>query len=160
ILNESGDVLYCSQQTPRSAFQRMPHTSSGAFEWSQDGHMYMAHSWKIPMKGEFLEDHWTVVASEAKYEALSSLSSFRRSFVPVILLALWVILLLSLIQIRRTLVPLEKLQEGTRKVAKGDFGARVAVESKDEFQELASSFNFMAGRIEKQVLSLKTLNQI
>jgi putative nucleotidyltransferase with HDIG domain len=160
ILDQSDQLLYCSRKAPQSAFQETRRTSSGEFEWTKGSQTYMAHFWKIPMKGVFLEDHWTVVASEGKYDALSSLNSFRRSFVPVILLALWTILLLSLMQIRRTLVPLEKLREGTRKVAKGELGARVAVKSKDEFQELASSFNFMAARIETQLRSLRALNEI
>jgi putative nucleotidyltransferase with HDIG domain len=160
VLDRSGQLVYCSRKAPDGAFHYILRPSSGEFEWTQGGQTYLAHYWKMPMKAGFLEDHWTVVASEAKYDALSSLSSFRRSFVLVILLALWITLLLSLIQIRRTLVPLEKLQEGTRRVAGGEFGARVAVQSKDEFQELATSFNFMAARIETQVRSLKTRNEI
>jgi len=112
------------------------------------------------MKGGFLQDHWTIVASEAKVDALSSMSDFRRSFLLVILLTLWVTLLLSLLQIRKTLVPLEKLHEATRKVAQGEFGSRVSVQSKDEFQDLATSFNFMSARIEMQVRSLTTRNEI
>ena len=67
---------------------------------------------------------------------------------------------LSLIQIRRTLVPLEKLQEGTRKIAAGDLRTRVTVASNDEFQELGASFNLMSAQIESHVRSLETLNEI
>jgi putative nucleotidyltransferase with HDIG domain len=45
-------------------------------------------------------------------------------------------------------------------VAQGEFETRVKVQSKDEFRELADSFNFMAGRIEHQVRSLKTSAEI
>src|SRR5262249_46335458 len=128
--------------------------------WKDDNQNYLAHYWRLPLRAAFLEDQWTIVASEAEQDAFSSMAKFRRSFPLVISLAVWVVLLLSLAQIRRTLVPLEKLREGTRKVAGGEFDSRVKVESNDEFQELASSFNFMAARIERQVRSLKTSGEI
>ena len=160
ILGPAGQLIYSSRKAPDSAARSVLQTSSEDFEWSQDGQTYLAHRWKLPMRGGFFQDHWTVVASEAKLDALSAMSSFRRSFILVILLTLWVTLLLSLIQIRKTLIPLEKLHEGTRKVALGEFGSRVTVQSKDEFQDLATSFNFMAARIENQVRSLKTRNEV
>jgi putative nucleotidyltransferase with HDIG domain len=159
VLDHSGQLVYCSRKAP-DGLSRYILRPSGEFEWTDVGQSYLAHYWQVPMKAGFLEEHWTVVASEARYDALSSLSNFRRSFVPMILLTLWVTLLLSLIQIRRTLVPLEKLREGTRRVALGEFGSRVRVQSKDEFQELATSFNYMAARIETQVHSLKARNEI
>jgi len=152
-------VLYSSGSVPPEE----PHKnmrSAGEFEWRQGNQSNVGHFWRLPLKAKFLEDHWTVVASEEKRAALSALGSFQQNFGLVLLLALWIVLLLSLMQIRRTLVPLEKLQEGTRKIAHGDFASRVKVTSQDEFEELAVSFNQMAGRIETQVRSLKTLNEI
>jgi putative nucleotidyltransferase with HDIG domain len=160
VLDGSGRLIYSSRIAPDNAFRNLSRASSSDFEWSQGSQNYLAHEWKLPMKGGFLQDHWTIVASEAKVDALSSMSDFRRSFLLVILLTLWVTLLLSLLQIRKTLVPLEKLHEATRKVAQGEFGSRVSVQSKDEFQDLATSFNFMSARIEMQVRSLTTRNEI
>lgn len=104
--------------------------------------------------------HWTIVNSRAKLNILAPLAHFKASFLFVYLLALWVVLLLSLIQIRRNLVPLTKLKEGTGQLSRGNFKTRVAVHSGDEFEDLASSFNFMADRIEKQLSSLKVFNEI
>lgn len=68
--------------------------------------------------------------------------------------------LLSLSQIRRTLGPLSQLMSGTRKLAGGDASARVELHTKDEFGDLARSFNHMAGRIEQQWRSLQVLAEI
>jgi nitrate/nitrite-specific signal transduction histidine kinase len=62
----------------------------------------------------------------------------------VFLLATWIVLLLSLIQIRRNLVPLAKLQQATRRISLGRFQTRVTITSGDEFEEFACSFNPMA----------------
>ena len=64
---------------------------------------------------------------------------------------------MSLVQIRRSLVPLEKLQEGTQRIAKRDFETRVTVTSGDEFQDLATSFNAMADHLGRQFSALTTI---
>jgi len=65
-----------------------------------------------------------------------------------------------MVQVRRTLVPLEKLQEGTQKIDARQFGSRVEVHSGDEFEELAASFNSMARQLGRQFHTLKTINEI
>ena len=70
------------------------------------------------------------------------------------------IALLSLGQIRRTLVPLEELNEGTRRIASGESGTRVRISGSDEFAALGNSFNAMAARIEHQFRSLEGLASI
>jgi methyl-accepting chemotaxis protein len=66
-----------------------------------------------------------------------------RQFLLVFLLAIWIVLLLRLIQIRRDLVPLAKLQQAKCRISLGQFQTRVTITSGDEFEELAS-FNSMA----------------
>jgi diguanylate cyclase (GGDEF)-like protein len=63
-------------------------------------------------------------------------------------------------QVRRTLGPLEKLIDGTRRAGEGDFSTRVDVRSDDEFGELANSFNSMAARLGGQFTALMTLADI
>jgi HAMP domain-containing protein len=70
------------------------------------------------------------------------------------------VLFVSMVQVRRTLVPLEKLQEGTQKIDARQFGSRVEVHSGDEFEELAASFNSMASQLGRQFHTLKTINEI
>jgi diguanylate cyclase (GGDEF)-like protein len=75
-------------------------------------------------------------------------------------LALLVVTVLSAMQVRRTLGPLGKLIDGTRRAGDGDLSARVEVAPGDEFGELASSFNSMAARLGSQFTALLTLSDI
>jgi transcriptional regulator with GAF, ATPase, and Fis domain len=68
--------------------------------------------------------------------------------------------LLSVREIRRVLVPLERLRDGTARIGEQDFETRVDVASGDEFEDLADSFNDMAGRLDKQFRALDTLAEI
>jgi len=52
--------------------------------------------------------------------------------------------------------PLTRLNEGIERMAGGDLGARVAVETRDEFGEVTAGFNKMAERLEGAYLSLES----
>jgi len=57
-------------------------------------------------------------------------------------------------RIRRALEPLERLTEGTRRLARGDRGARVDIRRDDELGVLAGAFNDMAGQLEEREAQL------
>jgi signal transduction histidine kinase len=88
------------------------------------------------------------------------MADFKRIFPFVVLLSLLVVLLLSIRQIRSSLVPLERLKAGTRRIAKRDFASPVKVRSGDDFEELANSFNTMASQLGRQFKSLATMAEI
>ncbi len=164
VLDQSNTVLVCSFPDPASlppeAVQEMTRSASGRFAWSQKEKEYLASYWSLPLKFKFSVPRWTVVLGESKADVLAPMTNFNTILILVILMSLWVVLLLSLSQIRRSLVPLERLQEGTRRIAMQDFESRVAVTSGDEFEELAGSFNTMAGRLGSQFNTLATMAEI
>ncbi len=95
------------------------------------------------------EVKWVVRTSLFLKQINTLLHNLRRK----ILETAGVVLLLSLIGaifITRTVsVPLRKLSIAARKIASGDFDVRVDLKNRDELQELAVSFNHMAGEIKK-----------
>jgi putative nucleotidyltransferase with HDIG domain len=160
VLDENGATLMCSGKTPSAPRFKASKSVSGQFRWSREGRAYESDYWNVFLKPAFFADHWTVIASQARRDGLMPLAQFTRIFVPVILLSFLIVILLALIQIRREMVPLGKLREGTRRIANGAFDSRVEIKSGDEFEELADSFNGMADRIEKQFNTLQTNSDI
>ncbi|MFQ5992829.1 MAG: HAMP domain-containing protein, partial [Nitrospiraceae bacterium] len=164
VLDHSNNVLICSLSGPVSFPDHVALTktgsASGQFEWRHGEKEYLASSWAIPLKFTFFVPAWTVVLGESKTEVLAPMANFKKTFPLVILMSLWVVLLLSMSQIRRSLVPLEKLQDGTRRIARRDFATRVTVDSRDEFEELAASFNTMASQLGRQFHTLATMAEI
>jgi putative nucleotidyltransferase with HDIG domain len=160
VLNPSGEALFCSGQVPDRFPKSVTESFSGEFEWKVEQHEYLASYWNLPLQASFFATHWTIVSSKSKALILAPLRRFRTSFLLVFVLALWIVVFLSLIQIRRYLGPLGKLEEGTRGISSGDFQTRVAINSGDEFEDLATSFNSMASRIETQVQALRVVNEI
>lgn len=116
--------------------------------------------WQLYLKPEFGAASWTAQAVRPMVLAMRPAENFARIFIGVIALTLLLVALLSIIQIRRTMVPLEKLILGTRRVADEDFDCRIDVVRSDEFGELTSLFNNMVARLGSQLGILKALSSI
>ena len=132
----------------------------GHFEWTQGGTGYIANFWAIPLKFTFSMPHITIVLSESRADALALQAGFKTDFTLIMLISLSVVVLLSINQIRKSLGPLEKIREGTRRIAMKDFKSRVEVSSKDEFEEVAGSFNAMASQLGRQFQALAAMSEI
>ena len=164
VVDQSLNLLFASPQAPTSFPEpialQLSRSTSGRFEWSEDANEYVASYWALFLRVNFSTPKWTIVLSEARADVLAPIASFKRTFFLVVLLSVWIVLLLSITQIRKSLIPLEKLQEGTRRIARGDFDTRVEVASRDEFQELAVSLNTMAHQLGRQFTALTMMGEV
>ena len=96
-------------------------------------------------------------AGEKGTEALSVKHSYiLRVLIRSFLIAAFVVLCTGLLMIFFLTRNLQKLSDAVRKVQKGDFSARVHIQTGDELNELADAFNEMAEKIE---LALQTLSK-
>src|SRR3954452_11928810 len=162
VLSGERSVLYCSDDGTQGSvvYSTAGTRFSGEYQWLDGSTLYDAAYWKLLIKPKFLQDSWTIVVSKDHAAFLAPMLRFRRIIPLVVLLSLWIVLLASMVQIRRTLVPLEKLQEATRKIGMRQFESRVEVRSGDEFESLATSLNQMAGQLGRQFQALKAVNEI
>ncbi|CAH1387076.1 EAL domain-containing protein [Candidatus Nitrotoga sp. M5] len=136
------------------------HAIKGDFTWYNNDEKYIANYSEIFLEPKFLTPRWLVVATQPETDALDSLKKFNTIFWSSVILSVLLILLFSMMQIRRVLVPLERLIEGTRRLGSHDFTTKVDVISSDEFGELASSFNTMSEELGDQFETLAALSKI
>ncbi len=164
VLADTGRALHCSLPNPaaftKHAAKQMHRSESGFFDWEGQETSFLAAYDTISLTADFDAPKWVILVSRARSNILEPLASFRRTFPLAIIGALCLVLLLSSTQIRRSLVPLEQLQRGTRRIADGEFETRVALSSGDEFEELADSFNDMAEQLGRQFNVLATMAEI
>jgi putative nucleotidyltransferase with HDIG domain len=164
VLDMTKKILISSHPAPEDLAQKVTFRQEGEvsrqFEYQRDSATYLAGYWSIFLKSRFFAQPWTVVLGQSQTEVLAPLNHFKKIFPLVMLLFLWIVLLLSLVYIRRTLAPVEVLTEGTRRVANHDFLGRVTVKSGDEFEELAASFNNMTSQLDRQFKALNTRAEI
>ncbi len=164
VLDRSNHVLVNTLPVPPSFLEQlalqMTPSSVREFEWRDGEKEYIASYWPILLQPRFSQSQWTVVLSESKVDVFAAQAHFKKTLSLVILLTLLAVLLLSTAQIRTSLTPLEKLREGTQRIAARDFDSRVTITSGDEFEELAVSFNLMAHRVGRQFHALATMAEI
>lgn len=155
-----GDLLplTCTREMPPAAVREASIGRSGSLAWETPSGPYLGGHFTLFLGFEYGAPSWTVVVSESRGDVLAPLAAFRRSFVAIVLLALGAVVLLSITQIRRSLTPLEELTRGTRRLAAQDFSEPVVVPSRDEFGQLADSFNAMADQLQSQFGRLEALH--
>jgi diguanylate cyclase (GGDEF)-like protein len=161
VLDESGHVLHSSAKPPLPV-QRSPDLGVASLDTNaaRSGEFYLTASSAIPLETAFAALPWSVLLSESKDEVLEPMVEFTNTFLIVVGFSSLAVLLLSVSQIRRSVLPLEELQKGTQRIAHRDFTSRVTVTSRDEFEQLASSFNTMATQLGRQFNALATAAEI
>ena len=83
--------------------------------------------WKLFLRSDFDIEDWTLVSMETPAGGTSGAAPLATLSALVAAATLLFIGLLGLIQVRRTMVPLERLIAGTRRLSEHDYGARVAL---------------------------------
>jgi diguanylate cyclase (GGDEF)-like protein len=160
IRDDSGHLLFAKTaaeagwepDAEMEAYAPPPTTSSADPYISSTQVIYLDEVFSGPV--------WTLILSQSREDVLGPMVGFTRMFLLVVVLASVLVLVVSNDQIRRSLVPLQALQQGTRRIAERDFASRITVRSGDELEELAESFNAMAGRLDRQFHALSTAAEI
>lgn len=141
LINNSKNKLFCS-------------STEGTYAAAIEAH---SGSWELFMRGEFGTNPWQFEITR-QYPIPETIFS-NNTYISIALLSLLIVGFLSLIQIRRTMVPLELLIDGTKKIAKGEY-THVKIGGSSEFSDLANAFNGMSTHIKHQFDTLQSLSLI
>lgn len=165
-LDSMNNPLFCSQQVSPEFIESYTSLTAdqsftGNFEWEDEtGEAFLSSHWGLFLRNQYDIDDWTVLISTPRQEVLSPITDFQTTFILIFLISVLIVFMLSSSQIRRILVPLKKLMDGTQAYADSNFDSKVVIDSKDEFEDLAESFNTMGGKIAAQFHSIETMAEI
>ena len=166
VLNKSGYVLYCSitvdMYERKSMFDDLINTSErkSINYWNYKDLEYALDIWNLFLDAVFHNDDILVLMAIPRRTAFSEFEHYKSVFPKAIFISVLIVILLSISQIRRYLIPLEKLTEGTNNISSGIFDKPVDIQSGDEFETLGDSFNNMAKQIDEQIKTITTLAEI
>ncbi|WP_058484618.1 bifunctional diguanylate cyclase/phosphodiesterase [Legionella spiritensis] len=162
VLDGDGHVVYANTAIPhpRASGTKRDYSHSGAFDWTWKKRDYFVAYWDIFLKYRLKSKEWVVVLAEPRADMASQAGNLFRIFLPAALLALILIMYLSQFQIRRYMIPLEKLTEAARRVSAKRFDQPVALQSGDEFEELGEAFNTMIKRLNRQFQALSIMSKV
>lgn len=140
--------------------QNLTDQNSGFFTWRSGDLTMQGGYWLARMQPAYGYPGLVVMVAESSESLQRSVRQFRQVFFASVLLACSLALWLALNQIRRQLRPLERLSEGTRALAEGDFALRVSESGDDEFGSLAQSFNRMSETLQRKFHLLNLLAEL
>ncbi len=161
VLGPRGRALFCSRPLPDAVLANISDQPNGnpRASWRENGEEFVASGWTLFLEGRYASPSWTVIVSRPKADLFAPLERFWAVVIPGLLVSLLFVMLLTVIQVRRQLVPLESLIAATRRIGNQDFTQPVTVHTGDEFEELAHALNAMAGRLGRQFSALATWSE-
>ncbi len=163
VLSERTRPLFCTRALPATAIQAIQRNDGSGIQrlaWTSGEERFRAASWSLFLEARFNAGSFLIVASQPESAVLDRIKSFRVTFLAVVGLALLIVTLLTVVQVRRRLIPLEQLVDATRRIGNQDFATRIDVNSDDEFGELAAALRQMASQLGRQFSALTTWSEI
>lgn len=104
-----------------------------------------------------LEEQSQYIPSDKKITGKTQLNqeNIRTQTLLIFFLMAILVIFFSIIFIRKFIYPIKKLTQGTEKLKKGNFKTKIEINSRDEFADLAESFNEMAFQLNKKIQQLE-----
>ncbi|MDA0991571.1 MAG: HD domain-containing protein [Verrucomicrobia bacterium] len=163
VFDESNQLLYSLAPATTDFLSKLGKelmsSTREVFELNDHGRAHYVGVWPAFPK-QFAIPKWTVVLAQGRDSVMIPVAPFAKQFPLLGLLSFWVALFLTLVEIRRLLIPLRKLSAGTQQIASRQFDNRVEVDTGDELEELADSFNSMAHTLGRQFNTLTAISEI
>jgi diguanylate cyclase (GGDEF)-like protein len=135
-------------------------TSAGKGTEAHVADTLATEAWELFLSARFASESWVIESSQPVLTFTDGDVGLREVIPWVLAATVILVLLVSSTQIRRSLVPLDELLRGTRRIAARNFDTRVNIRSADEFEELARSFNDMSDSLRSQFTALEALSEI
>ena len=157
-------LLFCTPELSPPDLPAWPQLQSnmntGVFPWRVDGTEYLGAYWQARLTVAYNHPGFIILVASRKSDALADLAYFRIVFPATVILALALAAGLASNQIQRQMRPLERLNEGTRRLAAGDFDSPVPELGADEFGSLGKAFNQMSGNLRYKFYMLNMLAEL
>jgi putative nucleotidyltransferase with HDIG domain len=160
VVDAKGLPISCHNPKAASALRALATDPERHADWERGDSLFLMGRWNLFLGNGFSSPAWTIALSLPAAVAFAPLRAFRRVSVLAVALAGLLVFFLSHVQLRKRMTPLAELESGVRRISAGDFSVPVAIQSKDEFEMLADSFNGMARDLQRQFSTLNALHVV
>jgi signal transduction histidine kinase len=103
-------------------------------------------------------DGWGVVVQEPIDSIYAGIEGYIQSATLVLVSSIILAVTVSVYFARQITIPLRKLAQGAKKIESGDFNSPIVINTHDEFEELAGSFNSMSSGIKSLIQDMQANN--
>lgn len=98
---------------------------------------------------------WTVFVEQPQAESLATLQTSVLRAALLLLAGLIAAIIVSMVLVRKMVVPIHALKEGANRIGAGELEYRIQVKTGDELEELAEQFNRMAAQLQESYANLE-----
>ena len=124
-------------------------STSGIFEFNLKGEQHLASYTHLFLKPTYKLSHLSVILIKSKSNILVPMTNFKMYYALFFALTLALVTWLSIVNIRKNLVPISELNKGAQRLAQKDFRQKINIQTGDEFEELGSAFNLASLQLEE-----------
>jgi diguanylate cyclase (GGDEF)-like protein len=114
----------------------------------------------VPLTAVFATPPWHVVFMRPADAVVAATRDDAWHLAGMVAFTLLLVTWLSVLQIRRTLVPIDRLIDGARRFARQRFDELVRIDTRDEFGQLAQALNGMARQLGTRIEAMRVLADI
>ncbi len=164
VFNHIKEALFCSKSEIKHTLTTMVSNvdlpSRGKLIWPDNTSPLYAGFNNLFLEYHYFQKDWMIVFVQPKAESVFYQKDFNKLFYSVIAITLIFVVYISFLMIRQQMRPLDALMKGISCIARNDFSQPVSIKRKDEFGQLATSFNQMSERLSSQLNVLKALAEV
>jgi len=102
---------------------------------------------------------WKICVAQDAKEVFLPLKKLMYQFILIVGILLVMLIILGIMFSRIFTNPINKLQIGVERMAKGNLNYKVRINTGDEIEKLADTFNFMTDNLKKTTTSIENLNK-
>ena len=159
-------LLYCPESIDKTSNKEklikylVSSKQTGLQEIMFSNEPYLGNVWELFLEPNFSLEGMSVVYFILKKNAFLEYEYYKDALPLSISITLLLVFIFSSVQMRRSLLPLNSLINGSKDIIAGNYKQRVEVNSNDEFETLANTFNDMSSRIDEQFRKIKALTKI
>ncbi len=164
VISKNSGVLNCSNEKLNklflSNFDQYIKTLENTNHININNNKHLVASWELFLNGSYNTDSWFIYYTIPRNTIFIPINEFGSYLIPLLVLSILIISFISYNQITRILVPLEKLNLLTKKIAKRDFSEVLNFDTNDEFQNLGESFNLMSAELSRQFTVMTSMSNL
>ena len=164
VITKNKGVLNCSNKKlyklSLPSFTKYRDSQGNTNNITIDNTEHIIASWELFLSGSYNADSWIIYYTLPKGAIFAPIKSFGGILLPILVLSILIVSLISVNQISKILVPLEKLNLLTKKIAKRDFSQTLEFDTNDEFQNLGESFNLMSAELSRQFTMMTAMSNL
>lgn len=113
----------------------------------KNGEKQILFTWQLFLKYHYNTGNWIIATSMPEEMAKLEGNTLKIYFGAFIAFICFVTFLIAMRSIRKTLIPIRHLRRASEMIGHGKFDFRINLDTGDEFEDLAESFNIMSERL-------------